>query len=253
MPEGGRLILETENVCLDDAYCHAHDWTRPGQYVRLSVTDTGCGMDADTLSHVFEPFFTTKVVGKGTGLGLSTGYGIVKPHDGFIHAYSEVGKGTTFRIYLHGVEQMPAGSHDRRPELAKGGTETVLLAEDEELVRGLAKRILENAGYEVLTAADGNEAPRMYRENADKVDLLLLDVVMPQLGGGAVYNAMRETTPSVRCLFASGYTENAIHTSFITEAASCRPAADLDAGVSLIQKPYHPNDLLRAVRRVLDS
>jgi len=242
MPEGGLLTIETENVRIDSAYCAIHPWAKAGRYVLLSVTDSGCGMDAQTVQQVFEPFFTTKGPGEGTGLGLATVYGIVKQHDGMIQAYSEVGKGTVFKIYLPVVERAASTVTEKVVARPSGGTETILLAEDDRSVRRLATRVLEDAGYTVLTATNGKEALRAFRERADEIDLVLLDVVMPELGGRAVYEALSKEGGSPRFLFSSGYSTNAVHTGFI-----------LDKGIVLIQKPYSPADLLRKVREVLDK
>jgi PAS domain S-box-containing protein len=242
MPNGGTLTIETENVAINGSYCEAHPWAKPGRYVLISVTDTGSGMDKETLERAFEPFFTTKAPGQGTGLGLATVYGIVQQHQGMIHAYSEPGSGTTFKVYLRIVERMASDVGPKIGHRAVGGTETILLAEDEEMVRDLASRILEKAGYRVLTAKDGEEAFVLFRENASQIDLLLLDVVMPKLGGRGVYEKARALKPDIPALFASGYTENAVHTNFV-----------LKEGFRLIQKPFSGEDLLRAVREILDE
>jgi PAS domain S-box-containing protein len=241
MPEGGTITIETENVRIDQEYCESHTWARPGRYVLLSVTDMGCGMDAETMGRVFEPFFTTKVVGKGTGLGLSTVYGLVKQHEGYIQVYSEVDKGTTFKTYLPVVERSVTAVGDKIEGPIPGGSETILLAEDDEMVLTLSEAILTQAGYTVLTAADGAEALSLFEENADAIGLAILDVVMPKLGGHAVFERIRPRHPDVRVLFASGYSMNAIHTNFV-----------LDEGLALIQKPYQRANLLRKVREMLD-
>lgn len=242
MPAGGSLTLELENVCVDGEFCRRNLWARPGRYVLLSVTDTGCGMDVETLDHVFEPFFTTKGPGKGTGLGLSMVYGIVRQHEGMIRVYSEVGKGTTFKVYLPIVERPVERVGNKIEGTPVGGTETILVAEDDPSLRELARQTLERAGYKVLLAADGAEAVALFTLNAGEVKLLLLDVVMPRVGGREAFEQIRAVSPSVPALFASGYSENAIHTNFI-----------LKEGTKLIRKPYGTNDLLRSVRDVLDS
>jgi signal transduction histidine kinase len=241
MPEGGSLTIETENVVMDDAYCATHAWAAPGRYVLLSVADAGCGMDAKAQTRIFEPFYTTKELGKGTGLGLSTVYGIVRQHQGMIQVYSEVGKGTTFKMYLPSIERAASMVGTKIAAPIKGGTETILLAEDDEPLRKLAARILESVGYTVLLAADGEEAIELFRQRAAEVQLCVLDVVMPKLGGKAVYDTLRAQYPAVRFLFSSGYSTNAIHTGFV-----------LNAGIELIQKPYAPDALLRKVREILD-
>ncbi|MCP4546418.1 MAG: response regulator [bacterium] len=242
MPAGGEIVIETENVQIDEEYCSTHDWSRAGRYVRLSVTDTGCGMNKRTLARVFEPFFTTKSLGKGTGLGLATVYGLVKQHDSQIEVYSEVDKGTTFKIYFPLVESAALPISNIDEGAVAGGTETILLAEDDEMVREVCVSILEDAGYSILLATDGEEALQVYEEHGDKIDLALLDVVMPKLGGRAVFERIRETRPELSVLFASGYSMNAIHTNFV-----------LEEGLMLIQKPYKRADLLRKVREMLDK
>jgi two-component system, cell cycle sensor histidine kinase and response regulator CckA len=242
MPHGGRIIIETENARIDEAFCETHSWATLGHYAVLSVTDTGCGMDDETLANIFEPFFTTKNVGEGTGLGLSTVYGLVKQHEGMIHVYSEIDKGTRIKVYLPLVEGSIAVEGEETEEPAQGGTETVLLAEDEEVVRDLCKTLLEYGGYTVIVAEDGAEAVRLFDEHADEIDMALLDVMMPKLGGGAVYEHVHQARPDIPVLFASGYSMSAIHTNFV-----------LDQGLALIQKPYQCDELLRKVREVLDS
>jgi PAS domain S-box-containing protein len=242
MPRGGVLSIETQNVRVDSEYCEHHAWARPGRFVLLSVTDTGCGMGRDVMDRVFEPFFTTKEEGKGTGLGLATVYGIVKQHEGMVNVYSEVGKGTTFKVYLPMCEQMAETIGTMVEGPAVGGRETILLAEDDEMVRNLARRILTRAGYTVLTANDGLEAVEVFQNHAEAVSLLVLDVVMPRLGGHGAYERIREIRSDVPVIFSSGYSENAVHTNFV-----------LHDGLKLIPKPYSPATLLRAVRGALDN
>ncbi len=241
MPEGGTITIETENIRIDQAYCVAHAWAKPGRYALLSITDTGCGMDEETLDRAFDPFFTTKG-SEGTGLGLATVYGLAKQHDGQVEVYSEVDKGTTFKVYLPIVERPATTVGSKVAGPVPGGTETILLAEDDEIVLGVAKAFLESAGYTVLTAADGEEALRVFGEHNDGIGLALLDVMMPKLGGRAVFESIRQTHPQMSVLFASGYSLNAIHTNFV-----------LDEGMTLIQKPYQRANLLRKVREALDS
>ena len=242
MPDGGRLTLETENVTVNGEYCKDHPWAKPGRYVLLAVTDTGCGMDAETLDHIFEPFFTTKGTGQGTGLGLAMVYGIVKQHEGMIHVYSEPGKGTTFKIYLpvSGRRAAEVGTKIEGP--VTGGAETILVAEDDELVRELAREILEAEGYTVMTARDGLEAVSIFKKNDTNIDLVVLDVMMPKMDGRRVYKRIRKIRPGLPVLFASGYSQNAIHTNFV-----------LNEGVALISKPFSRGDFLRAVRNVLNG
>jgi len=242
MPEGGKLTLETANASIDEDFCGNHPWAQPGQFVLLTVSDTGYGMDKDTVSHLFEPFFTTKEVGKGTGLGLATVYGIVKQHEGMIHTYSEPGKGSAFRVYLPASERAEQEPENRTEGTVEGGTETILLAEDDEMVRGLAQRLLEKAGYTVLLARNGEEAVEIFEQHAHDVDLLLMDVVMPHLGGREAYERTRAIRSGVPVVFSSGYSEDAIHANFV-----------LEQGLTLIQKPFSRETLLRAVRHALDE
>ena len=242
MPEGGVITIETENVRIDQEYCESHAWASPGRYTLLSVTDSGCGMDEETLARSFEPFFTTKEQGKGTGLGLSTVYGLVKQHDGQIDVYSEVGRGTRFKIYLPMVDSPAAAPDEKTEGSVLGGSETILLAEDDEMVLKLSDAILTRAGYTVLPAVDGKDAIAVFEAHGAAIDLAILDVVMPKLGGRAVFERIHAERPELRILFASGYSINAIHTNFI-----------LDEGLTLIQKPYQRADLLRKVRQTLDG
>ncbi len=242
MPAGGTIAIETENVRIDEAYCRTHSWASPGRWVLLSVTDGGCGMDQETLERVFDPFFTTKDVGKGTGLGLATVYGLVQQHSGMVQVYSEPGKGTTFKIYLRQVERPAVAVGSKITGVVPRGRETILLAEDDDAVRDLTRDILERSGYSVLTATDGEDAIRVFDQHVGAIDLVILDVVMPRLGGRAVLDHVRGRRPEVGVLFSSGYSLNAIHTNFI-----------LDDGFELIQKPFHRDDLLRKVREVLDE
>lgn len=242
MPDGGHLTFETESVLITKDYSDTHPEVEQGHYVLITVTDTGCGMNEETLSKAFEPFFTTKEVGKGSGLGLATVFGIVKQHKGFINAYSEVDRGTSIKIYLPLVECPSEEVNNKILCEVVGGTETVLVAEDEEEVRVIAARILRRAGYTVLEASDGMEAIELINENPDRISLALLDVVMPEKSGQDVYRAIQETVPNIRVLFTSGYSANTIHTRFI-----------LDDGMMLLRKPYAPDVLLREVRAILDE
>lgn len=227
---------------IDDAFCAANNWNKPGSYVCLSVTDTGCGMDEETRSKIFEPFFTTKEVGKGTGLGLATVYGIVKQHEGFIHVSSTPGKGTTFDIYLPIVARSATAPLKQEMGPAPGGTETVLVAEDDAIVCRLAQTILQRSGYTVLAAADGAEAMELFRKHRDDISLVILDVIMPKMSGLAVFERIREKRPELCVLFSSGYSIDAVHGGVV-----------FNERTQMIQKPYHPDDLLRKVRQVLDG
>jgi CheY-like chemotaxis protein len=243
MPEGGYLTLSTELVEMDEKYTNTHSFGKAGQYVLLSVEDTGIGMDEKTREKIFEPFFTTKEVGKGSGLGLSMVYGAIKQHNGYIDCYSEPDKGTVFKIYLpvmHGrvyPEEIPEAA----PAPA-GGSETVLIAEDNSNVRTLTKGVLEKFGYTVVEAVDGEDAIRVFKENREKINLLLLDVIMPKKNGKEVYEEIRKERPDIKSLFISGYTANIIHKKGL-----------LEESLEFIPKPVSPNKLLRKVREVLDK
>lgn len=242
MPDGGILTIETHEMTIDEEVAAAHSWARPGRYALLSVSDTGTGMDKETLHHVFEPFFTTKGTGRGTGLGLATVYGILKQHDGLINVYSEPDQGSVFNLYWP-ITQPDAQAVEATPESgARSGTETILLAEDDEVVRNLARTVLERAGYTVLTATNGTEAVEIFEARGDEIDLVFLDVVMPETGGREAYERMRADRPELRAVFASGYSEDAIHTDFV-----------LDQGLTFLQKPFGREELLSVIRQVLDS
>ncbi|MBF8298850.1 MAG: histidine kinase, partial [candidate division NC10 bacterium] len=241
MPGGGRLVIETENVDIDDEYCRLHPYSRPGRYARLTVSDTGTGMDPDTLEHIFEPFFTTKEAGRGTGLGLATAFGIVKQHGGFLHVYSELRQGSVFHIYLPAVEARPDLISIPEEEAARGGSETILLAEDHEGLRETARSTLEKLGYRVLPFPDGAAALDHFRRQPDRIDLALLDVVMPHLNGPEAYALMEVVRPGLPVLFTSGYTSE---TPVFTEAQK--------RGLPILPKPYSSSQLARKVREALD-
>jgi CheY-like chemotaxis protein len=244
MPNGGRLTIETRNTMLDEMYAHQHIDAAMGAYVLLGISDTGIGMDAEVQSHLFEPFFTTKSAGKGTGLGLATCYGIVKQHGGVINCYSEIGHGTTFKIYLPRVEAEIQS--EPRPTYATEmprGSETVLLVEDEMTVRVLAARILREQGYTVLEAANGEEGLQLAQERSGEViHILFTDVVMPRMSGVALAEQLRVLRPGIKVLFASGYTDNAIIHH-----------GQLDPGIAFLHKPFSPAALARKIREVLDD
>lgn len=242
MPQGGQLAIETYNVTLDDKYCAQIEWAKPGRYVQLNVTDSGSGMSPETRMKVFEPFFTTKEKGEGTGLGLATVYGIVRQHNGMIHVYSEIGKGSRFSVYLPVIETIKTATIPEPDRPVSEGHETILIAEDDERIRLLADEILKTAGYHVLMAIDGEDAIRIYHSCGRKIDLLLLDVVMPKKSGREVFDEIQSVNPAIKCLFMSGYSENAVHTNFI-----------LDNSLLLIQKPFNNNELLRMIRQTLDQ
>src|SRR6056297_156418 len=247
MPDGGQLTIETNRVELDESYASTHQGVTPGPYVMIAVSDTGCGMDAETRENLFEPFFTTKEVDKGTGLGLATVYGIVKQHGGNIWVYSEPGLGSVFKIYLPASEN-PA--EHTRAETAEStapvsnpqGSETILLVEDHPQVQNLARATLDNRGYTVLAAENGGQALSMLKTHEGALDLLLTDVVMPEMDGKELYEKVSGIYPNVRVLYMSGYSENVIANHGV-----------IDEGVNFIQKPFSIKTLSAKVREVLDK
>ncbi|NOR05158.1 MAG: response regulator, partial [Deltaproteobacteria bacterium] len=206
MPGGGELYLRTENVTLDKSYVKPFN-IKPGRYVKISVTDTGIGMDEATRHRIFEPFFTTKEMGRGTGLGLASAYGIIKNHEGVINIYSEQGKGTTFSIYLPASDKELIEEKELPGELLKG-TETVLFVDDEEMIRDVGGALLRQMGYKVLSAGNGKEAVEVYSNNKDKIDMVILDMIMPEMGGDKAYDKMKEINPDIKVLLSSGYSVN---------------------------------------------
>lgn len=243
MPNGGRLLIETANVELDTAYAQDHATVRPGRYVMLAVTDTGIGMDADTVAHIFEPFYTTKGSGSGTGLGLSTVYGIVKQSGGYIWVYSEPGKGTTFKVYLPRVDdRVEVSSTMEAPSAAaRNGKETILLVEDEPGVRELTNMVLSRRGYSVLEALNPQDAERLAENHGSEIHLLLTDVVMPGISGRELAKKLTARHPNLRVLYMSGYTYNVIAED-----------GTLEDGLSFLQKPFTPQILAQKVRETLD-
>jgi two-component system cell cycle sensor histidine kinase/response regulator CckA len=242
MRDGGKLFLRVERVALGERYCNAHAGIDPGRYVRLTVADTGCGMSNEVRQRIFEPFFTTKEVGQGSGLGLSMVYGIVQELGGSICVYSEPGHGTTFKIYLPRVDGETAADEESLLTDLRGGTETVLVAEDDSMVRDLVVRVLERAGYRVLTAVNGEEAVSAFETHAGDVDLALLDVIMPKKSGRAAYERIKALRPETKVVFCTGYDPETGQTRFAA-----------DEPVHLVQKPIDPDSLLRTIREVLDE
>ncbi|TAL17491.1 PAS domain S-box protein [bacterium] len=238
----GNVSIETNNVVLDSHYCEGHPGFTSGEYVLLTVTDDGCGIEKDKLTRIFDPFFTTKDVGQGTGLGLATVYGIVKQNGGFINVYSEPGLGSTFRIYFPKAHADVSDNFCEYAEAPKGGRETVLIVEDEEAILNLGKRSLTALGYRVLAANSPARAIRLAEENAGSIDLLVTDVVMPEINGKELYEKILAIQPGLRCLFMSGYTADVIAHRGV-----------LDEGVSFLQKPFSLKTLGLKVREVLDS
>jgi CheY-like chemotaxis protein len=242
MPQGGTLTIETANVQLDDAYASQHVAVKAGSYVLLAVSDTGSGMDAATKERLFEPFFTTKGPGKGTGLGLSTVFGIVKQSGGSVEVYSEPGSGSSVKVYFPRVDQAVPVEEGARKRLSPRGNETILLVEDDEMVRNLVRETLEREGYKVIGAADPVEAQRIADAHRGKIQLLITDVVMPRLNGKELAKALVERRPELKVLYMSGYTDSAIVNSGI-----------LQKEVAFLQKPFTPAALASKVRDVLES
>jgi PAS domain S-box-containing protein len=241
MPDGGILLIETEELTLGEDFIRANSYGRPGKYACLSVTDTGTGMDENTRHRIFEPFFTTKDVGKGTGLGLSMVYGIIKQHDGYINVFSEPGKGTTFKIYfpLIAAAAVETGA-PAHAEITRG-TETVLIAEDDKTVRDLTRHILESSGYRVVEAADGEEAVQKFQNNMNRIDLLVFDIIMPRKNGKEAYLEIKKICPDIKALFMSGYTADTVYRKGV-----------LEAGLDFVMKPISPSNFLNKVRKILD-
>jgi PAS domain S-box-containing protein len=242
MPTGGNLLIETSNIELTEQYAELHQAVVPGPYVMLAVSDTGIGMDAETKARIFEPFFTTKEKGQGTGLGLSTVYGIVKQSEGYVWVYSEPGRGTTFKLYFPRVGEPAASLPAPREAATLTGTETILLAEDDEMLGPLAKGLLEKLGYTVLEANNADRALAVARAHPGPIHLLVSDVVMPGASGRDLARRLAETRPDTRVLYVSGYTDDAIvHHGM------------LEPGLHFLQKPFTPAALARKVREVLDA
>lgn len=241
MPGGGHITIETTNVELDDEFCRLHADARPGSYVQLSVADTGIGMDASMLERIFEPFFTTKEAGRGTGLGLATVYGVVKQHGGFIRVESQPGKGSTFRLFLPTIADAAVSNAANPDPQSRPGTETILLADDNEGIRAAAREMLESLGYRVLLAVNGKEAVRVYRENAERIELVVLDVKMPALNGPEAYAQICKLRPDVPVIFTTGLS-----------ADLARFDSGQSKSVPVLQKPYRLRTLSHTVRGALD-
>jgi two-component system, cell cycle sensor histidine kinase and response regulator CckA len=240
MPGGGDLYLETKNVFLDDAYARPYG-VAPGKYVRISITDTGIGMDESIRKRVFDPFFTTKEMGRGTGLGLASAYGIIKNHNGIINVYSERGEGTTFNIYLSITQKEIQEESDLQKEIFKG-SESILFVDDEEGIVQIGKSLLENLGYRMITAGSGKEAIEIYLREGERIDLVILDMIMPGMNGGETYDQLKEINPSIKVLLCSGYSLNG------------QAKAILDRGCSgFIQKPFSFAEISKRVRQILDQ
>jgi PAS domain S-box-containing protein len=241
MPDGGQMIISTDGMKIDEEFCRENVWARQGDYLRIAVQDTGEGMDEETLQRIFEPFFTTKEVGKGTGLGLAVAYGVVQQHEGLIHVRSRKGQGTTFEIYLPVKEADKEAEAEEPSAFLRGGAETILVAEDELTLRGLIAEILTGLGYHVIVAGDGQEAVRLFEARREEIALVILDLVMPKMGGREAYAELVARGSDVPVLFMTGYS------SEVTREARVQ-----DIEGSLIQKPYSVGELGRKVREVLD-
>jgi CheY-like chemotaxis protein len=243
-PRGGKLTIETANIELSENYFHNRGVKEaPGSYVMLTVSDTGSGMDKETREHIFEPFFTTKEVSKGTGLGLSTVYGIAKQNDGFVWVYSEPGQGTTFKVYLPGAEGDAYSEEKQRlPVIELDGSETILIVEDDDTLRKFAQNALQQHGYKVLDAENGEDALRVSQEHEGPIHLLLTDVVMPRMGGKEAADRLQPLYPQMKVIYMSEYTDNAIIHHGV-----------LAPGLNFLEKPFSPEGLARKVREMLDQ
>jgi signal transduction histidine kinase/CheY-like chemotaxis protein len=243
MPEGGQILIQTQNVYLDEDYAARHIGSRPGSFVMLAVTDNGVGMSEQIQKHIFEPFYTTKEIGKGTGLGLPTVYGIVKQSGGYIWCYSEEGFGTSFKIYLPRADKDACEiEEERRSESVTTGNETILLVEDQELVRDLTTQLLKSCGYRVIQACDGEEALDICEKASQNIDLLITDIVMPKISGRQLVALIGPKLPGMKILYMSGYTDDAIVQKGIIEPDS-----------NFIAKPFTLTDLAHKVRQCLDA
>jgi len=242
MPNGGVLTIQTEHAGLDEDYVKIHGFGAKGPYAIISVSDKGAGIDAELIDKIFEPFFTTKVVGEGTGLGLSLVYGIIKQHSGYINVYSEPGQGTSFKIYLPLIKEVIVEPKRTESPAETGGTETILLAEDEESVRGAITGILKEYGFTVIEAVDGKDAIAKYTENKDRIDLLILDVGMPNMNGKEAHDEIKKINPGIKAIFTSGYTAKTIHVKGV-----------LNEEIHFLAKPVLPQNLLRKIREVLNE
>ena len=247
MPDGGDLFVEVENIELDEHYTRIKPFNiRSGRYVKLSVTDTGVGMDAETRKRIFEPFFSTKEKGMGTGLGLASAYGIIKNHGGFINCYSEIGHGTTFNIYFPESDKAIVDEERLRDDElitgVPGGSETILFVDDEEEILAVGRKILAGLGYRVITAPDGKTSLEIYTDRGDQIDLVVLDYVMPGMGGREVFETLRQIDPDVRVLLSSGYSSNNQVAHMLKNG--CK---------GFIQKPYDAVRMARKIREILDA
>jgi CheY-like chemotaxis protein len=240
MPGGGNLFIETENVELDRKSVMAYG-VDPGKYVKISITDTGVGMDKKTLERIFDPFFTTKEIGKGSGLGLASTYGIIKNHGGIIDVRSKKGEETTIMIYLPASEK-EVPREEELPEEVLEGEETILLVDDEDMIMEAGKEMLEEMGYTVLAAESGMEAIDTYREKDDEIDMVILDMIMPEMSGGETYDRLREGDPDIKVLLSSGYSIDGEATEILERGCN-----------GFIQKPFDMKEIFHKIREVLDN
>jgi len=240
MPSGGDLYLQTQNVTLDKKFVRAID-IKPGKYVKMSVIDNGVGMDETTQKRIFDPFFTTKKMGRGTGLGLASAYGIIKNHGGYIHVLSEKGEGTTFNIYLPVTKEKIVEVKKPSEKLLKG-KETVLLVDDEDMILEVGNEMLAKMGYEVLTASSGKKALEIYRKKKDQIGIVILDMIMPEMGGGETYDRMKKINPRIRALLSSGYSINGQANEILKRGCN-----------AFIQKPFSITTLSLKLREILDK
>jgi CheY-like chemotaxis protein len=240
MPGGGDLYLQTENVTFDETYSGPYE-VKPGRYVKISVTDTGMGMDKTTQERIFEPFFTTKKMGRGTGLGLASAYGIIKNHGGMINVYSEKGQGTTFIIYLTASEKEIVEEKAPSKPIPKG-RETVLLIDDEEMVVSIGEKLLKRMGYGVISARNGKEAIELYEKNQDKIDIVVLDMILPEIGGGEIYDRLKAINPEVKVLLSSGYSIEGMASEILKRGCN-----------GFIQKPFRIIELSKKIREILKN
>ncbi|UCD57663.1 MAG: response regulator, partial [Candidatus Hydrogenedentota bacterium] len=241
MPDGGKLIVETDVALLNEEYVKTHLGAKPGSYVVLAVTDTGTGMNKETIEKVFEPFFTTKDEGKGTGLGLAMVYGVVKNHGGSVQVYSELGEGSTFKVYLP-VGGKPEVKEVSRYEAPHSGSELILVVDDEESILFLTRDVLETHGYTALLAEGGEEAVEIYKKHNANIDLVILDMVMPKMGGLETFLQLKKLNPKVKAILSTGYSQNGKAQEILDNGAR-----------GFLQKPYQVNALLSKVRSVLDA
>jgi two-component system cell cycle sensor histidine kinase/response regulator CckA len=242
MPEGGKLVIETSEIYLDEQYSKTHHGVTPGAYAMLTVADTGFGMSEETRRKIFDPFFTTKGMGKGTGLGMATVYGIVQQHNGHIYVYSEPGKGTTFKIFFPIIGEQVDVKTWESAKIMPRGTETILIVDDEPSIRKLVWNTLEPLGYHLMEASSGEDALKKYKKAEVRIDLILSDVIMPGMNGRKMIRAFKQDHPELKAILMSGYTDNVI-----------APDGVLEPGVISLNKPLMPIALANKIRAVLDS